>query len=288
MFLERRGVSATGVDKQTKKNGRAGCRGKAGPGRPKGSRNKVQKELRVIVAEFVEHNMGRAQQLFDRVAKRNPTQALKILFEAQDYVLPRLQRTELKLPPPSVEAPTGEFPLDPNEAAKVYLAFVRGEKYRPTFQGSAPAPQASQSAALAAPASEPARAAFAPPAVETEQHQILASTAPQQALEVQHEVSRTPVVIESAASPPTRTAVAAGPGGQFVDMELTNEGIWSLARREKLLAEDPTLAALESTARALQLSAQRRAENEARLEIENAKAREAQRICEERLAQEHR
>lgn len=53
----------------------------------------------MIVTAFVEANMAEAQALFDRVKRRSPGMALKLLIDMHDFVLPRLQRTEFKASP---------------------------------------------------------------------------------------------------------------------------------------------------------------------------------------------
>ena len=80
----------------------------------------------MIIAEFVERNAQDAQALFDRVKKRNPERALKLLIEMQDFVLPRLQRTELAVTPPVFNG----APLtvsDPAEAADAYRRIIGGD-----------------------------------------------------------------------------------------------------------------------------------------------------------------
>jgi hypothetical protein len=142
--------------KVTAKNGGAGCRGTPGPGRPKGSRNKVPQELREIVSEFVARNMARAQELFDRAARRSPATALKLLTEMTDYVLPRLQRAELQ-----VKAACNTEP-PPVSAADVLAAFHAAPRL--------PAPQ-------------PAPAVIPPPLVHREPAPALAAPAPPPAVE---------------------------------------------------------------------------------------------------------
>lgn len=64
-------------------------------GRPKGTPNKATADVRAVFAAFVERNAEQAQELFDRVAKRQPAKALDLLARLSEFVLPKLARTEL-------------------------------------------------------------------------------------------------------------------------------------------------------------------------------------------------
>ena len=68
----------------------------AGKGRPKGSPNKATAVVREIFARFVECNAAKIQDLFDRVAKKDPAKALDLLARIYEFVVPKLARTELK------------------------------------------------------------------------------------------------------------------------------------------------------------------------------------------------
>jgi hypothetical protein len=102
-----------------------GCRGKPGPGRPRGLKNAITRDLRTVITEFVQHNIGDAQLLYNRVKRRNPERALRILSELADFALPRLNRTELTVTPPAEE----REPItvsNASDAAEVYEAMMWG------------------------------------------------------------------------------------------------------------------------------------------------------------------
>lgn len=61
----------------------------AGKGRGRGSLNKSTRIIKVAVAQFVANNMVAAQQLFDRLAERDPEAALALLAKFTEFVLPR-------------------------------------------------------------------------------------------------------------------------------------------------------------------------------------------------------
>lgn len=95
--------------------------GKTG-GRPKGSKNFVKGNVREILANFVEHNAAGAQVLYDRVAKTSPAKALDILVKVAEFVIPKLNRTEVTMEGSPLVTPN---PIsDANEAAATYAAIL--------------------------------------------------------------------------------------------------------------------------------------------------------------------
>jgi hypothetical protein len=68
---------------------------KTGGGSRKGIPNKATGEVRTVFSAFVEHNSGRVQELFDRVASRDPAKALDLLARLSEFVIPKLARTEI-------------------------------------------------------------------------------------------------------------------------------------------------------------------------------------------------
>jgi hypothetical protein len=137
--------SVPGSRKRTASRKAVGCRGKRGPGRPKGLKNKITRDLRTVITEFVQHNIGDAQELYDRVKIRNPDRAFRILAELADFALPRLNRTELSVIPPAEE----------REPITVSNACDASEAYEAMMLGTLPATDmvvVSEPAALPAPA----------------------------------------------------------------------------------------------------------------------------------------
>ena len=92
-------------------------------GRPKGVPNIVTSTVRSIFADFVEHNVAGAQELYDKVAKRNPAKALDILAKVAEFVVPKLNRTEVNIPGSGPLITPGPI-RDANEAANVYIAIM--------------------------------------------------------------------------------------------------------------------------------------------------------------------
>jgi hypothetical protein len=70
----------------------------AGKGRKRGVPNMTTRTVREIFTLFVERNAEGAQGLYDRIAKKNPVAALSLLAKISEFVLPKLNRTEVRLP----------------------------------------------------------------------------------------------------------------------------------------------------------------------------------------------
>ncbi|MGH9641233.1 MAG: hypothetical protein ACRD3Q_02280 [Terriglobales bacterium] len=68
---------------------------KTGGGSRKGSPNKATSGVREAFTLFVENNSGKAQKLFDRVAKDDPAKALDLLARLAEFVVPKLARSEI-------------------------------------------------------------------------------------------------------------------------------------------------------------------------------------------------
>ena len=64
-------------------------------GRPKGSPNKVTKDVRDAYKEFVEDNVGSFQAWIEEVAKTNPAKALELVANLSEYFLPKLSGQKL-------------------------------------------------------------------------------------------------------------------------------------------------------------------------------------------------
>ena len=123
----------------------------AGKGRVKGVPNAVTKTAREIFTAFVEGNATKVQELWERVARKNPAKALAIYAKVAEFVIPKLQRTEL-----SGQLNHGVFAgeastvSDPVEAMRVYQEIVMGGR-DPRSVKFVNTPQAASAAPYAAP-----------------------------------------------------------------------------------------------------------------------------------------
>ena len=52
--------------------------------------------MRNVFSTVVEHNAGKAQELFDQVTKDDPAKALDLLARLSEFMIPKLARTETK------------------------------------------------------------------------------------------------------------------------------------------------------------------------------------------------
>lgn len=66
-----------------------------GSGRPKGAENKATKDIRASYKLLLENNLGNLQEWIDRIAENNPAKAIELLNSMSEYIIPKLQRTEL-------------------------------------------------------------------------------------------------------------------------------------------------------------------------------------------------
>ena len=64
-------------------------------GREKGTANKATARLREAFTELLEGNMGKVQELFDKVAEKNPQKALELLLKLSEFALPKLRAIEV-------------------------------------------------------------------------------------------------------------------------------------------------------------------------------------------------
>ena len=82
--------------------------GKAGPGRPKGLRNKSTANAREAITRFVDGNADRLQEWLDQIAVQDgPQAAFKCFSDLLEYHIPKLARSEVSGPdggPQVVEA----------------------------------------------------------------------------------------------------------------------------------------------------------------------------------------
>lgn len=98
----------------------------AGKGRVKGVPNAVTRSVREIFQAFVEGNAAKVQELWDRVARHQPAKALSIYAKLAEFVLPKLQRTELS---GHVTGAVTEYPawedISPVAAMQVYAEIMQ-------------------------------------------------------------------------------------------------------------------------------------------------------------------
>ncbi|MDB4107035.1 hypothetical protein N9595_01010 [Bacteroidia bacterium] len=64
-------------------------------GRQKGTANKATTRLREAFTDLLEGNMGRLQELLDKVAEKNPQKALELLLKLSEFALPKLRAIEV-------------------------------------------------------------------------------------------------------------------------------------------------------------------------------------------------
>jgi hypothetical protein len=64
-------------------------------GRQKGTPNKSTARLIEAFTELLEDNMGKVQELFDKVAEKNPQKALELLLKLSEFALPKLRAIEV-------------------------------------------------------------------------------------------------------------------------------------------------------------------------------------------------
>ncbi len=64
-------------------------------GRPKGTPNVLTKEIREVYQELIESNLSNVDVWLQEVAKDNPDRALNFIIRLSEYVVPKLQSTNL-------------------------------------------------------------------------------------------------------------------------------------------------------------------------------------------------
>lgn len=63
-------------------------------GRPKGSKNKVQSELRWAFTELQERQFENVEKWLAETAAEDPAKALDLYLKMTEYIMPKLARTE--------------------------------------------------------------------------------------------------------------------------------------------------------------------------------------------------
>lgn len=66
-------------------------------GRKPGSTNHITKDIKEAFKKLIEDNVDNMTVWLDRIAKKNPDRALKILIDVAPYVVPKLATTEIKV-----------------------------------------------------------------------------------------------------------------------------------------------------------------------------------------------
>lgn len=64
-------------------------------GKKKGSQNKVTKDIKEAYRLLIESNIPNLTKWLETVAEKNPAQAIMIISELSEYVVPKLSRTDL-------------------------------------------------------------------------------------------------------------------------------------------------------------------------------------------------
>ena len=67
---------------------------KAG-GRTKGTLNKSTKDIREAYQMLIERNIPKLEKWLDAISKKSPERAIYILYNLSEYVIPKLNRTDL-------------------------------------------------------------------------------------------------------------------------------------------------------------------------------------------------
>jgi hypothetical protein len=108
----------------------------AGKGRVKGVPNAITKSAREIFSAFIEGNAAKVQELWNRVARKSPAKALAIYAKLAEFVIPKLQRTEL-----SGQLNHGVLRLNQNDPVELmgnYQAMIKGDVEIEYFDGPTP------------------------------------------------------------------------------------------------------------------------------------------------------
>jgi DNA-binding MurR/RpiR family transcriptional regulator len=69
-----------------------------GAGRPKGTPNRTTKEVRQQFENLLDNNIGKLQDLLDKVAEENPTKAIELILKVSEFVIPKLRAVEAPEP----------------------------------------------------------------------------------------------------------------------------------------------------------------------------------------------
>lgn len=64
-------------------------------GRPKGTPNKTTKHIREAYQKLTEDNLENMTLWLTRVAEENPERAMDLMLKLSEYIIPKLNRTEV-------------------------------------------------------------------------------------------------------------------------------------------------------------------------------------------------
>lgn len=64
-------------------------------GREKGTPNKVTREIREVYKELIENNLSNVENWLETVSQENPDKALSFIIRLSEFVVPKLQSTNL-------------------------------------------------------------------------------------------------------------------------------------------------------------------------------------------------
>jgi len=68
---------------------------KLGKGRPRGSENKTSLDIKLAFKNLVEMNLDNITEWMERVAEKNPAEALEFMVKFAQFNVPMLSRTQL-------------------------------------------------------------------------------------------------------------------------------------------------------------------------------------------------
>ena len=66
---------------------------KTGGGSRKGIPNKATRDVRTVLSGFIESKSADVEQLWDRVAQRDPAKAVELYAKLAEFILPKLSRS---------------------------------------------------------------------------------------------------------------------------------------------------------------------------------------------------
>lgn len=79
--------------------------GKKFGGRTKGTPNKTTTEIRQAFNELISSKLPELSKWLDDVANDNPEKALELIIRFSDFIIPKLQRTEISIDPTRLMTP---------------------------------------------------------------------------------------------------------------------------------------------------------------------------------------